>query len=34
LIVLIEQFNARSRSEAALIALRRGLITLEDLHNF
>jgi DNA-binding NarL/FixJ family response regulator len=34
LIVLIEQFNAKSRSEAALIALRRGLITLEDLHNF
>jgi DNA-binding NarL/FixJ family response regulator/tRNA A-37 threonylcarbamoyl transferase component Bud32 len=34
LVVLIEQLNAKSRSEAALIALRRGLITLEDLHNF
>jgi serine/threonine protein kinase/DNA-binding CsgD family transcriptional regulator len=34
LVVLIEQLNAKSRSEAALIALRQGLITLEDLHNF
>jgi DNA-binding CsgD family transcriptional regulator len=32
--MLIEQLNAKSRSEAALIALRQGLITLEDLHNF
>jgi DNA-binding NarL/FixJ family response regulator/tRNA A-37 threonylcarbamoyl transferase component Bud32 len=34
LVALIEQLNAKSRSEAALIALRQGLITLEDLHNF
>jgi DNA-binding NarL/FixJ family response regulator/tRNA A-37 threonylcarbamoyl transferase component Bud32 len=34
LITLIEQLKAKSRSEAALIALRRGLIALEDLHNF
>ncbi len=34
LITLIEQLNAKSRSEAALIALRRGLIALEDLHSF
>lgn len=34
LIQLIEQFGAQSRSEVALIALRRGVISLEDLHNF
>jgi DNA-binding NarL/FixJ family response regulator/tRNA A-37 threonylcarbamoyl transferase component Bud32 len=34
LILLIEQLGAKSRTEAALIALRRGLIMLEDLHNF
>jgi DNA-binding CsgD family transcriptional regulator len=34
LVALIEQLNAKSRSEAALIALRQGLITLEDLHDF
>jgi serine/threonine protein kinase/DNA-binding CsgD family transcriptional regulator len=30
---LIEQLGATSRTEASLIALRRGLILLEDLHN-
>jgi DNA-binding NarL/FixJ family response regulator/tRNA A-37 threonylcarbamoyl transferase component Bud32 len=34
LVTLIEQLNAKSRTEAALIALRRGLISLEDLHSF
>ncbi|MBN2471322.1 MAG: protein kinase [Anaerolineae bacterium] len=34
LMALIEQLGAKSRSEASLIALRRGLILLEDLHNF
>ncbi len=34
LIMLIQQFGAKSRSEVALIALRRGVISLDDLHNF
>lgn len=34
LMTLIDQLGAKSRSEASLIALRRGLIMLEDLHNF
>ncbi len=34
LMTLINQLGAKSRSEASLIALRRGLIMLEDLHNF
>lgn len=34
LLVLIEELGAKSRVEASLIALRRGLILLEDLHNF
>jgi DNA-binding NarL/FixJ family response regulator len=34
LIMLIEQFEAQSRTELALIALRRGVISLDDLHDF
>jgi DNA-binding NarL/FixJ family response regulator/tRNA A-37 threonylcarbamoyl transferase component Bud32 len=34
LVALIEQLGAKSRTDASLIALRRGLILLEDLHNF
>jgi DNA-binding NarL/FixJ family response regulator/tRNA A-37 threonylcarbamoyl transferase component Bud32 len=34
LVTLIEQFGAQSRSEVALIALRRGVISLDDLHRF
>ncbi len=34
LMTLLEQLGAKSRTEASLIALRRGLILLEDLHNF
>jgi hypothetical protein len=33
-VALIEQLGAKSRTDASLIALRRGLIMLEDLHNF
>ena len=32
--VLIEQLGASSRTEASLVALRQGLIMLEDLHSF
>ncbi len=31
---LLEQFGASSRFEAAMVALRRGAITLEDVHAF
>jgi serine/threonine protein kinase/DNA-binding CsgD family transcriptional regulator len=34
LLVLINMLGAKSRTDASLIALRRGLIMLEDLHNF
>jgi DNA-binding NarL/FixJ family response regulator/tRNA A-37 threonylcarbamoyl transferase component Bud32 len=34
LLSLITELGAKSRTEASLIALRRGLIMLEDLHNF
>lgn len=34
LALLIDQLGARSRTEASLIALRRGLIALDDLHSF
>jgi DNA-binding NarL/FixJ family response regulator/tRNA A-37 threonylcarbamoyl transferase component Bud32 len=34
LVAMIEQLGAKSRTDASLIALRRGLILLEDLHNF
>jgi serine/threonine protein kinase/DNA-binding CsgD family transcriptional regulator len=34
LMLLLEQLEAASRTEASLIALRRGLISLEDLHDF
>jgi DNA-binding NarL/FixJ family response regulator/tRNA A-37 threonylcarbamoyl transferase component Bud32 len=34
LIALIEQFGAKSRTELALIALRSGVISLDDLHDF
>ena len=34
LLALISQFGAKSRTEVALIALRRGVISLEDLHSF
>ncbi|MBI5958883.1 MAG: protein kinase [Chloroflexi bacterium] len=34
LLSLINELGAKSRTEASLIALRRGLIMLEDLHNF
>ncbi|MBN1200838.1 MAG: protein kinase [Anaerolineae bacterium] len=33
LVVLMERLDAGSRTEASLIALRQGLILLEDLHN-
>jgi DNA-binding NarL/FixJ family response regulator len=33
LLVLINMLGAKSRTDASLIALRRGLIMLEDLHN-
>lgn len=34
LVELINSLGAKSRTDASLIALRRGLIMLEDLHNF
>lgn len=34
LIQLMQHFDAQSRTEVALIALRRGVIDLDDLHNF
>jgi len=34
LMVLIDQLGAKSRTEASLIALRKGWVLLEDLHNF
>ncbi|MBN2305791.1 MAG: protein kinase [Anaerolineae bacterium] len=34
LLTLIEQLEAKSRMDASLIALRRGLILLEELHDF
>ncbi len=34
LMVLIEQLGARSRADASLVALRQGIIALEDLHNY
>lgn len=34
LMTLIDQVGAKTRTEASLIALRQGLILLEDLHNF
>jgi DNA-binding NarL/FixJ family response regulator/tRNA A-37 threonylcarbamoyl transferase component Bud32 len=34
LVVIIDQLGASSRVEASLIALRQGLIALEDLHSF
>jgi len=34
LMMILEQLGAKSRTEAALLALRKELIMLEDLHNF
>ncbi|HEX3052034.1 MAG TPA: response regulator transcription factor [Aggregatilineaceae bacterium] len=34
LMLLLEQMGARSRTDASLMALRQGLILLDDLHNF
>jgi len=34
LMTLLDQVGAKTRTEASLIALRQGLILLEDLHNF
>ncbi|NDJ77412.1 MAG: protein kinase [Chloroflexi bacterium] len=34
LVVLIDQLGATSRTEASLVALRQGMILLEDLQNF
>ena len=34
LAVLIGQLGAKTRTETSLVALRRGVITLDDVHNF
>ncbi len=34
LMLLLEQMGAKSRTDASLMALRQGLILLDDLHNF
>ena len=34
LMTLLDRFGAKTRTEASLVALRQGLILLEDLHSF